>query len=65
MTKSRYYVVDPMARKTLGSFTSFSNAKIYQIKNDLLGTTQIWGYRPETLVKRTTGKDRELIIDMD
>ena len=65
MTKPRYYVVDPVARKTLGSFLSFSTAKVYQIKNGLLGTTQIWGYQPETLVKGTDPKDHELIVDMD
>lgn len=45
--KTRFYVVDPVSRKTFGKhFTSFASAKSFQIQNALIGITQIWSYNP-------------------
>ena len=47
--KSKNFVVDPKARKALASFPSFKKAKEFQIQNDLLDSTEIWGFDPAEL----------------
>lgn len=47
--KAKNFVVDPKARKALASFPSFKKAKEFQIQNDLLDSTEIWGFDPAEL----------------
>ena len=59
MKISYFYVVNPYSKITLGKFTSFSQAKTFQIVNKLLDSTQIWGYDVKELRSAKYGKVKQ------
>ena len=62
MKKTTNFVVDKATKKALASFHSFGRAKAFQIQQNILETSEIWGFDPAELRPADTAKTLEIDI---
>ena len=58
MKKPEYFVVDKQTRDAVSeAFPSFAKAKEYQIRQNLIGSTDIWGFDPKDMTEDVADKN--------
>jgi len=62
MKKTTNFVVDKATKKAIVSFPSFSKAKAFQIQQNILETSEIWGFDPAEIRPADTAKTFEIDI---
>ena len=62
MKKTTNFVVDKATKKAIASFHSFGRAKAFQIQQNILETSEIWGFDPEEIRPADTAKTLEIDI---